>query len=78
MEDEWLLPVCLLNNEKILDDNGKDNLCNFAPDVPTGGQTSILHLFPSGLSLNSSARAGFLIASSLSSSLFPDPVKIKG
>ena len=35
MEDEWLLPVCLLNNEKILYDNGKDNLCNFAPDVST-------------------------------------------
>ena len=63
MEIDWLVTGCLLNNEKILDDKGKVKLHNSAPDVPTDGQSSILHLFSSGLSLNSSARAGFLIAS---------------
>ena len=64
-EGEWLLPVCLLNKENKLVGNGKANLCNFAPDDPTGGQASFLHLFLSGLLLISSARAGFLLSSSL-------------
>ena len=39
MEIEWLVTGFLLNNEKILDDNGKVKLHNSAPDVPTDGQT---------------------------------------
>ena len=72
---EGLDQDCTLNIEKILVGNDLGSkFHNTAPDVATVGLTSILHRFPSDLSLNSSARVLFLIASSLLNEAF----KIKG
>ena len=68
-------PKYTLKIEKILVGNDLGSkLLNTAPDVPIVGLISILHRFPSGLSLKSSARVIFLIASSL----LPEDLKIKG
>ena len=71
---------CALNILKILFDNDLGSkLHNTVPEVATVGLTSILYRFPFGISIDSSARVLFLIASSLSSSSsLPEALKIKG